>query len=141
MAERMVTGVDTRSQKDDLGSNVRARLRLALRTALQARDMTTASALRSALGAIGNAEAIHPGPATAAEASSPYFAGTVAGLGAGEAERHELSDADAEEIVRAEVAERQIAASEYDQGGRADQARRLRREAHVLISAMTGRPG
>ena len=45
------------------------------------------SALRSALSAISNAEAVDPGPGRPAGTGGAHFAGTVAGLGAGEAER------------------------------------------------------
>jgi hypothetical protein len=44
------------------GDDLQARLRLALRVALRARDLTAVAALRSALGAIANAEAV-PVPA------------------------------------------------------------------------------
>ena len=54
---------------------VRERLQLALREALRTRDTIAASALRSALAAIDNAQAVPPGPA-AAGASSPHVAGT-----------------------------------------------------------------
>jgi hypothetical protein len=49
--------------------------------------MVAASALRSALGAIANAEAVPPGPAPAAPAGIRYVAGAAEGLGAAEAER------------------------------------------------------
>jgi hypothetical protein len=75
-------------------------------------------------------------PAPAAAAGSPHVAGAVAGLGAAEAERRSLSAAEVEEIVRAEVAERQAAAREYDRAGHAEQAGRLRREADVLMSVI-----
>ena len=114
---------------------VRERLQLALREALRTRDMIAASALRSALAAIDNAQAVPPWPA-AAGASSPHVAGTAAGLGAGEAERRSLSEAEAERIVRAEVAERHAAAHDYQRMGHAGQAGRLRHEAGVLMSAM-----
>jgi uncharacterized protein YqeY len=114
---------------------VRERLQLALREALRTRDMIAASALRSALAAIDNAQAVPPGPA-AAGASSPHVAGTAAGRGAGEAERRSLSEAEAERIVRAEVAERHAAARDYQRMGHAGQAGRLRHEAGVLMSAM-----
>jgi hypothetical protein len=87
--------------------------------------------LRSALSAIDNASAVAPGPAPAA-ASGPHFAGTVAGLGAGDTGRRRLSEAEIEDIVRAEIAGRQAAARTYDQTGHRDQAARLRREADVL---------
>jgi len=87
------------------------------------------------LAAIDNAQAVPPWPA-AAGASSPHVAGTAAGLGAGEAERRSLSEAEAERIVRAEVAERHAAAHDYQRMGHAGQAGRLRHEAGVLMSAM-----
>jgi uncharacterized protein len=88
--------------------------------------------LRCALSAIDNASAIAPGPAPAAAASSPHFAGTVAGLGAADTGRRRLSEAEIEDIVRAEIAGRQAAARTYDQTGHRDQAARLRREADLL---------
>ena len=82
-------------------------LRLALREALRARDTIAVSALRSALATIDNASAVPVGPTPAADVGSAHFAGAIQGVGAGEAERRQLSDAELEEIVRAEVAERQ----------------------------------
>ena len=74
--------------------DIRTRLQQALRSALKARDAGAVSALRSALGAIGNAEAVDPGPAQPAGAGSVHVAGAVAGLGAGEAGRRQLTEAD-----------------------------------------------
>jgi uncharacterized protein len=98
---------------------VQQRLRLALREALRARDMTAASALRSALAAIGNAQAVPPGPAPAPGTGSPHVAGGAAGVGAAEAERRSLSDGEAEDIVRTEITERQAAARDYERAGHA----------------------
>lgn len=97
------------------------------------------SALRTALSAIDNAGAVPAGPAPAAGTGGPHFAGAVSGLGAAEARRRALTEPEAEQIVRAEVAERQAAALDYDQAGRPDQAERLRREAQVLIAAIDPR--
>lgn len=60
----------------------------------------------------------------------------MAGLGAGEAQRRGPTEAEAEQIVRKEVTERQAAARDYDQTGHADQAGRLRQEAQVLLSVI-----
>jgi hypothetical protein len=125
--------------------DVRARLGRALRDALKARDRVAASALRSALAAIANAEAVPaaasppgpPGPPGAA--SNPYIAGAAAGVGGAEAERRGLTDAETGAIVRAEIAERHAAADQYDQAGHAERAARLRREAEVLSSAAARR--
>jgi len=124
----MVTGVA------DIQS--RQRLHLALRQALKAQDTIATSALRSALAAIDNASAVPPAPPPAAGTGGPHVAGALPGLGAGEAERRRLTEADVVEIVRAEVAERQAAARDYERAGHAEQASRLRREAAVLTSAL-----
>jgi hypothetical protein len=60
------------------GSDVRARLRAALGDVLRGRDMVAASALRSALGAIGNAGAVPPATEPAAGAGGEHFAAGVA---------------------------------------------------------------
>jgi uncharacterized protein len=117
-------------------TGTRQRLQLALREALGARDTVATSALRSALAAIDNASAVPAAPAPAAGTGGPHFAGTVAGLGAGEAERRRLTEAEAEQIVRAEVTGRQAAARDYDRTGHASQAGRLRAEAQVLLSVI-----
>lgn len=97
--------------------------------------MIAVSALRSALSAIANAEAT-PVPAPQATIGGPHFAGSAAGLGAGEAPRLHLSRAQMDEIVRAEISERRAAAQEYEQADHADQAARLRREVQVLSAAV-----
>ena len=126
-------------------------LRKALASALKSRDMVAVSALRSALGAIDNASAVPAvpapaparaparAPAPAASASGPHIAGAIAGVGTAETERRHLSDDEVRAIVRAEVAERQAAARDYERAGHADRAGRLRREADVLASALDGR--
>jgi uncharacterized protein YqeY len=115
--------------------DIRTRLRRALGVALKARDAGAVSALRSAMGAISNAEAVAPA-ARPAGTGSAHFAGTVAGLGAGEVQRHLLTEADAAAIVRQEAAEREAAASQYERGGRAAEAARLREGARALMAAL-----
>ena len=129
---------------------------------MRARDRLAVAALRSALAAIDNAEAADPprappgprppepagtgvghadaaGPGVGAPGAGavdghPTLAGTVAGLGATEVERRRLSQAQMEEIVRAEVADREAAAVDYERAGQLDHAERLRGEAEVLAS-------
>lgn len=122
-------------------TGIRARLHDALGDAIRSRDAAAVSALRSALAAIANAEAVPPDPAGSPVASGPHVAGAVAGLAAAEAQRRRLSEADVEQIVRSEAAERLTAAEEYERGGRADRADRLRREAAVLTMSSEGKPG
>jgi uncharacterized protein YqeY len=114
---------------------IRDQLQGALRAALRARDKIAVSALRSALAALDNAAAVPPGPARAA-ASGPHFAGATAGLGAGEVPRRGLTAGEAEQIVRAEIAERAAAADGYQRAGHDERASRLRREAAVLAAAL-----
>jgi uncharacterized protein YqeY len=127
-------------------NDLRARLRRALPPAIKARDQTAVAALRSALAAIDNAEAVQagnppppapaadegPGP-TAGGASETPVAGAVAGVGAGEVERRRLTAAETEAIVRREVSERRTAARAYQEAGRPEQAERLRAEAELLV--------
>ena len=127
--DRIVAGV---SPPDD----IRTRLRQALGDALKARDAGTVSALRSAISAIGNAEAIDAGAARAAGTGSVHFAGTVAGLGAGEAERRRLTEADVAAIVRQEATEREAAAGDYERAGQTAKAARLREGAQALMATL-----
>jgi uncharacterized protein len=100
--------------------------------------MVAASALRSALSAIANAEAVSP-PPSLATASSSHIAGAVPGVGAGEARRRHLSAAELDEIVQTEISERQQAARTYDRTNHSDRALRLRAEASVLASVLSGK--
>jgi uncharacterized protein len=119
------------------GTPVQDRLRQALRAAMKTRDTAAASALRSTLAAIANTEAV-PTAVTPPPGGHQHIAGSVEGLGAAEAERRTLSDADVAGIVQAEVADRKAAAAQYEQAGHPDRAERLLREADVLLLAMSG---
>jgi uncharacterized protein len=115
------------------------RLQAGLRVALKQRDTAAISALRSALAAIGNAEAL-PAPAAQGGEGGQYVAGSIAGLGAGEASRRVLTEAEIVGIVRTEIAERRVAAAHYEQAGHAARADRLRREADALAAVVSGDP-
>jgi len=120
-----VVDMDQTATGNGDSDSVRDRLRGALRVAMKARDPIAVAALRSAVAAIDNAEAVdapRPDPGQPA----------LIGLGAAEVERRRLTVAQMEDIVRAEAADRQVAASDYDRAGRPDQAERLRAEAGVL---------
>lgn len=112
------------------------RLRAALTEAMSSRDKAATAAIRSALGAIGNAEAI-AAPARAAGTSSPYVAGAVSGLGQAEASRRRLSELEISRIVAAEIAEREAVAAQFDTLGHAGEAERLRCEA-LALTRITG---
>lgn len=124
---------------DDRGSDIDMRLSQALSRAPKSRDAIAVSALRSALGAIGNAGAPDAGAAVPATTSGPHFAGAAAGLGAGETPRRRLGGAHVDAIVRAEISERQAAAREYEQAGHAGRAARLCSEAQALMAVTLGK--
>ncbi|MBX5440201.1 MAG: hypothetical protein IRZ32_01595 [Solirubrobacteraceae bacterium] len=120
-----------------MSGDLRARLRAALLAARRARDPVAAGALRTALAAIENAEAVAPPPRRADDGSGgSRIAGTAGPLGAGEAPRAELSEDEARAIVVAEVEERRAAAAGYEARGEAGRAARLRSEADVLAGQL-----
>jgi uncharacterized protein len=129
---------------DNAASALVERLRAALTAALGSGDRAAVAAVRSALAAIGNAEAVDPaaqrGPADLAMAPSEHFAGAKAGLRAGDVPRKRLTAAEVTQIVQAEIAERLSAAAEYDRLGHGSQAERLRREADVLAAVLGPSP-
>lgn len=89
------------------------RLTSQLRLAMGARDRARVSALRAAIAAIDNARAV-PGaePGTTSQAG-PHFAGAVAGLGAAEVTRRELTPAEQAMIIYHEATERRSAAARF----------------------------
>jgi uncharacterized protein YqeY len=113
---------------------VRTRLRQGLRTALKARDRIAVDAIRSALAAIENAEAIDVPESQPRAATSARIAGATAGVGSSEAERRDLSEAEIVGIIDGQIQERSQAAEDYDALGKAEAAQRLREEAAVLRS-------
>jgi uncharacterized protein len=109
---------------------MREDLRNALPTAMRARDKIAVSALRSALAALDNAEAV--AGETPTETSSAHVAGAVVGLGAAEVARRELSAADIAAVLEQEIAERLDAADQAVHHGQHEHAERLRAEAQIL---------
>lgn len=123
---------DAEGQPDD----IETRLRAALWDAVKTRDVVAVFALRSALSAVGNAGAIPADPGPVPGAGRQYVAGAGAGLGATDAARRPLTQADLAVIVRREAGERETAADQCDQGGHPDRAERLRREAGILRAVL-----
>jgi uncharacterized protein YqeY len=101
---------------------------------MKGRDATAVAALRSALGAIDNAEAVDPSHAPRRQGG--VLAGGVAGLGTGEVARRTLSPSDVAAVLRAEVDDRRSAAGEYERLGRPVDAARLRAEAAVIAAQL-----
>jgi hypothetical protein len=116
--------------------DLRQRISTALRAAMLAQDRIAVSALRSALAALANAEAVRTDPDadTPNAPTHPRLAGTTAGVGATDVERRVLDDDEQRRIVQAEIDERLAAASQSDMGGRPDRGVQLRAEAEVLAT-------
>jgi uncharacterized protein len=104
--------------------SVRVRLQHALSRALKARDTEAVSSLRSALGAIANAEAV----------PVPQRTGTEVMLGAGPSEvpRRELTEGEVVDVVEAEIVERRQAAAGLVGLGQDAHMERLVEQAKVL---------
>jgi len=128
--------VESDKRADDGGARLRADLAAALKLAIRARDTVAASALRTTMSAIANAEAVATGTQPKTAASSAHFAAAVAGLGAAEVARRRLSAADVHAIVRAEIAEREQAAGQYAANGLSTEAERLHTEAGILTAVI-----
>jgi uncharacterized protein YqeY len=112
------------------GQGLRESMRAALRTAMKARDKPATAAMRAALSIIDNAEAADLADAPAVE--DGHIAGGVAGLGAGEVARQQLSDAALVALLRDEVERWESTARDADGLGRADDAEQLRAEIAAL---------
>jgi uncharacterized protein len=115
------------------------RLRAALPAALRARDAPAVAALRSALAAVANAQAV-PAPDRAGRGLG-IGPDTALGVGTVEVPRRELTSAQVAAIVRAEVEDRRAAARGYAEHGRPERARRLRAEADALEAVLAGAAG
>jgi uncharacterized protein len=112
-------------------TSLRQRLRAALPAAMKSRDRVATAALRATLAAIDNAEAVAP---AGGEPRGQAIEQVAIGVGATEVARRALTDDEVEQIVRAEVAEREAAADDYDRAGHTDRAEQLRGEARALAS-------
>jgi uncharacterized protein YqeY len=112
----------------------RALLRRSLLTARKKRDAVRVSALRSALAAIDNAET--PGTVEVVGRPAGAIAGAVAGVGATEVARRELSDEQIRNLVRSEIDERLSASEAFTSGGHTERAAMLRAEATILAGLL-----
>jgi uncharacterized protein len=119
-------------QSDD---DLRPLLQRHLGAAVRHRDRIAVAALREAIAALDNAEAIPPDGDLKAEASE-YVAGGVVGLGAAEAERRILDAETQRAIVRAEIETRLAAAITCDEHGQSARSSDLRLGADVLLAAL-----
>jgi uncharacterized protein len=110
---------------------LRATLRADLVTAMKLRRPEAVAALRTAIAAIDNAEAVDV-PDGAAGVASEHVAGARTGVGSTEVQRRVLSVGEVRALLRAQVEERRTEADRLDAYERPDPARRLRLEADVL---------
>jgi uncharacterized protein len=118
-------------ESDDL----RTPLRRQLSAAVQEHHRPAVSALRSALAALDNAEAVRPGEDFQPEVSQ-HIAGGVAGVGAAEVERRVLDVESQRALVRAEIESSLTAAMTYQQHGQRTRAAELRMGADVLAAVL-----
>ncbi|MFB9530178.1 NAD(P)H-binding protein [Nonomuraea roseola] len=109
----------------------RGRLRLRLLRAGRARHGAERGVGRDRGAAAGGISGGRRG-ADARVTGDEHLAGSARGLGATEAERRHLTEADLRSIVENELRERSVAAEEHERIGRDDHAERLRAEAEVL---------
>jgi uncharacterized protein len=104
---------------------------------MKRRDVVAVSALRSALAAIANAEAVPlPAAPSGPPAGSAHVAGGVTGPGGAEAGRRAVTEEEAAAIAAAEAAERRGAARDYRAAGHPGRAERLLREAGAIEAAL-----
>lgn len=99
---------------------------------MKARDTGAVAALRSAIAAIDNAQAVPPSHRGESHQESGHVAGARAGMGSTEAQRRTLTVVELRAILTEQVSERLLAAQEYSRAGHDEAAARLRREAEIL---------
>ena len=112
---------------------LRDALRRDLASAMKAREPDAVSALRTAIAAIDNAEAV-PAPDESTATTSGHIAGARAGLGAAEAARRNLSAGQQQAILRDQIAGYATDADRYEALGQQDAANRLRAQARLLMA-------
>jgi hypothetical protein len=112
---------------------LRAALRQSLTVALKARDSDALAALRTAIAAIDNAEAV-AAPDVKPPVTSAHIAGASSGAGSAEAVRRRLGASQVRDILRDQVTESAREADRYDAIGQQEAAQRLRRQADILAT-------
>lgn len=117
--------------EDDLRVGLRHRLRAAVRD----HDRIAIAALREAIAALDNAEAVPIDTDLNAQVGQ-HVAGGVVGLGAGEAERRTLDVAAQQAIVTTIIDARLAAASTYEEHRQTARAADLRSSAEILIAIL-----
>jgi uncharacterized protein YqeY len=98
------------------------RMRRDLTAAMKERDRARITVLRTALAAIANAEA----PVVDTRAWPPPVAGST------EVERLELTDADRQRVISAQIVDREDTVAQYERNGRTAEADVVRSEIAIL---------
>jgi uncharacterized protein YqeY len=121
--------MDERGPADRL----RVRLRRDLTAAVKARRREEVGTIRTLIAAIDNAEAAGIRfPTRPTSSGSEDIAGSVSGIGSGDAPRRELDAEDLGEILDAEIADRREHEAQYESVGRPDAAARMRVQAELI---------
>jgi hypothetical protein len=115
----------------DEAQALRRALRQGLITAMKARDTGAVAALRTAIAAIDNAQAV-PASAQAQTAASAHIAGARSGPGSTEATRRQLSRGELQHILRAQIVEHAREADRYHALNQVKAAEQLRHQARTL---------
>jgi hypothetical protein len=108
-------------------------MRRDLTAALKAREPDAVAALRTAIAAIDNAEAV-AAPDTSPAGAGGRIAGARDGVGSTEATRRTLGVDQVRAILRDQIDEATREADRYDALGQDGAAQRLRRQARVLAA-------
>ena len=117
---------------EDFTPGVRQRLRDVLRQAIRAHDPVAMAAIRTALATIENAEAVPESERVEPNAGHEHVAGTSLGVGAAEAPRRDLNEAQAIALVERDIREMEEEAKRLETSDHAARAARLRQEADTL---------
>lgn len=115
---------------DSAVATVRAAMRKELVAAMKSRSAEAVSALRTALAAIDNAEAVPAGDPSGHRDAA--IAGATSGVGSSEAARRVLSIAEVRAVLDGLVEEYTTEAQRYLGLGRHDDAEKLQRQAQTL---------
>jgi hypothetical protein len=97
-------------------------MRSDLTLAMKAHDQIRVRVLRSVLSAIGNAEAVE------------VVGKTGATIGYGDVARRSLTGQQLTGVLQGEIAEREVAVTEYERVGRPELAETMRWEIEILLS-------
>jgi uncharacterized protein YqeY len=111
-------------------------LRDQLAVAMRRRDTAVVAAIRSAMSAIANAQAVPTVDPSRTTAESEHFAGSTAGLGAAEVERLTLTEQRQRSILAGEVAQLLEHVHRLDRLCRRDEADGVRRAVQTLQAVM-----